>query len=314
MITFGPVPSRRLGRSLGINNIPPKECSYSCVYCQVGRTLTMQTDRRTYYPPDTIVNEVRSRIEKAREQNDPIDYLTFVPDGEPTLDENLGEVIRRLGPFGIKTAVITNSSLLWREDVREELCRADWVSVKVDTVREETWRNVNHPYRSLNLDAILQGILEFSRIYPGELATETMLVRDRNDSREQLEEIAAYLSQVSPSSAYLSIPTRPPADRRVSSPDETVINHAYQIFQQKLEHVEYLIGYEGNAFSSTGNFEEDILSITAVHPMQEEAVGELLNRTDSEWEIVHRLIKEEKLAEIEHRGKKFFVRKFTRKS
>lgn len=314
MITFGPVPSRRLGRSLGINNIPPKECSYSCVYCQVGRTLTMQTDRRTYYPPDTIVNEVRSRIEKAREQNDPIDYLTFVPDGEPTLDENLGEVIRRLGPFGIKTAVITNSSLLWREDVREELCRADWVSVKVDTVREETWRNVNHPHRSLNLDAILQGILEFSRIYPGELATETMLVRDRNDSREQLEEIAAYLSQVSPSSAYLSIPTRPPADRRVSSPDETVINHAYQIFQQKLEHVEYLIGYEGNAFSSTGNFEEDILSITAVHPMQEEAVRELLNRTDSEWEIVHRLIKEEKLAEIEHRGKKFFVRKFTRKS
>lgn len=314
MITFGPVPSRRLGRSLGINNIPPKECSYSCVYCQVGRTLTMQTDRRTYYTPDTIVNEVRSRIEKAREQNDPIDYLTFVPDGEPTLDENLGEVIRRLGPFGIKTAVITNSSLLWREDVREELCRADWVSVKVDAVREETWRNVNHPHRSLNLDAILQGILEFSRIYPGELATETMLVRDRNDSREQLEEIAAYLSQVSPSSTYLSIPTRPPADRRVSSPDETVINHAYQIFQQKLEHVEYLIGYEGNAFSSTGNFEEDILSITAVHPMQEEAVRELLNRTDSEWEIMHRLIKEEKLAEIEHRGRKFFVRKFTRKS
>lgn len=314
MITFGPVPSRRLGRSLGINNIPPKECSYSCVYCQVGRTLTMQTDRRTYYTPDTIVNEVRSRIEKAREQNDPIDYLTFVPDGEPTLDENLGELIRRLGPFGIKTAVITNSSLLWREDVHEELCRADWVSVKVDAVREETWRNVNHPHRSLNLDAILQGILEFSRIYPGELATETMLVRDRNDSREQLEEIAAYLSQVSPSSTYLSIPTRPPADRRVSSPDETVINHAYQIFQQKLEHVEYLIGYEGNAFSSTGNFEEDILSITAVHPMQEEAVRELLNRTDSEWEIMHRLIKEEKLAEIEHRGRKFFVRKFTRKS
>jgi wyosine [tRNA(Phe)-imidazoG37] synthetase (radical SAM superfamily) len=272
----------------------------------------MQTDRRTYYPPDTIVSEVGRRIEKTRERKDPVDYLTFVPDGEPTLDVKLGETVRLLGAFGIKTAVITNSSLLWREDVREELCRADWVSVKVDAVREETWRNINHPHRSLRLDAILRGILDFSYIYTGKLATETMLVKDRNDSREQLEEIAAYLSLVNPSGAYLSIPTRPPADHRVNSPDEAVINHAYQIFQQKLEHVEYLIGYEGNAFSSTGNFEEDILSITAVHPMQEEAVSELLNRTDSGWDIVHRLIKEGKLAEIEHRGRKFFIRKFTR--
>jgi wyosine [tRNA(Phe)-imidazoG37] synthetase (radical SAM superfamily) len=274
----------------------------------------MKTDRRNYYPPETIVNEVRSRIEKARQRKDPIDYLTFVPDGEPTLDENLGETIRRLGAFGIKTAVITNSSLLGREDVREELCRADWVSVKVDAVREDAWRNINHPHRTLKLDEILQGILAFSRIYPGKLATETMLVMDRNDNLEELEEIAEYLSLVGPSSAYLSIPTRPPADPRVSSPDETLINHAYQIFRQKLEHVEYLIGYEGNAFSSTGNFEEDILSITAVHPMQEEAVSELLDRTDSRWEIVHRLIKEGKLAEIEHRGRQFFVRKFTRRS
>lgn len=312
MILFGPVPSRRLGRSLGINNIPPKQCSYACVYCQAGRTLTVQTQRSTHYPVNRIVREVRERLELAQEQQDPIDYLSFVPDGEPTLDENLGEEIRRLGPFGIRTAVISNSSLLWRDDVREELSQADWVSVKVDAVREGTWRKINRPHRSLHLDSILEGILEFSNFYAGMLTTETMLVRDLNDSRTELEEIADYLSLVHPSRSFLSVPTRPPADPRVCSPDEEMTNHAYQVFRQKLEEVEYLTGYEGNAFSSTGNFEEDILGITAVHPMQEDAVRDLLMRTNSKWTAVNRLIKEEKLSETEYRGKRFYVRKFPR--
>jgi len=118
MITFGPVPSRRLGRSLGINNIPPKICTYSCVYCQVGQTIQMQVHRKDYYDPDKILKDVQTKIEKVQARGDTIDYLTFVPDGEPTLDINLGQEIEMLGEFGIKIAVITNASLLWREVFR----------------------------------------------------------------------------------------------------------------------------------------------------------------------------------------------------
>ncbi|GAH79790.1 unnamed protein product, partial [marine sediment metagenome] len=121
MITFGPVPSRRLGRSLGINNIPPKVCSYSCVYCQVGRTLNIQVERRTFYEPEKILEEAFDRVKKTEKIGEAINYLTFVPDGEPTLDKNLGRTIELLKPPGIKIAVITNGSLIWREDVREEL-------------------------------------------------------------------------------------------------------------------------------------------------------------------------------------------------
>ena len=128
MIAFGPVPSRRLGRSLGINNIPPKVCTYSCVYCQLGRTIKMKVERGAFYEPDEILQDVHDKVEKAREAGEVIDYLTFVPDGEPTLDINFGREIELLRPLGIKIAVITNSSLIWREDVREALMKAERIA------------------------------------------------------------------------------------------------------------------------------------------------------------------------------------------
>ena len=136
MFAFGPVPSRRLGRSLGINNIPPKTCSYSCVYCQLGRTSQLIANRQAFYKPKEIFKEVRRKVDEAISRNEKIDYLTFVPDGEPTLDINLGEEISLLRQIGIPIAVLTNASLLWREDVREDLLKADLVSLKVDSVNQ----------------------------------------------------------------------------------------------------------------------------------------------------------------------------------
>jgi len=129
-IAYGPVLSRRLGQSLGINNIPPKICSYSCIYCQVGRTLNMQSERGEFYQPEYILEVTEEKIKKTREKGETIDYLAFVSDGEPSLDINLGRVIKLLKPLGIKIAVISNALLIWREEVREELCGADWVSLK----------------------------------------------------------------------------------------------------------------------------------------------------------------------------------------
>jgi len=309
MIAFGPVPSRRLGRSLGINNIPPKVCTYSCIYCQLGRTIRMQVTRPTFYEPGEILKAVQEKIEKAKKAGEEIDYLTFVPDGEPTLDANLAREIELLRSSGIKIAVITNGSLVWLPDVREHLMQTDWVSLKIDSTREEVWRRLDRPHGTLKLNSILDGMLEFADAYLGELVTETMLVEGINDGDEHIREVADFLAQLWPARAYLSIPIRPPAEAWVRAPGEEAILRAHQILQERVGQVEYLIGYEGDAFAFTGDVEEDLLSITAVHPMREEAVKEFLTRAGSGWSVVGRLISQGQLVETNFEGRSFYMRK-----
>lgn len=308
-IAFGPVPSRRLGRSIGINHIPPKTCSYACIYCQVGRTSRLRTARHVFYAEDDIVADVQRKVDDARAAGERVDYLTFVPDGEPTLDVSLGRAIERLKPLGIKIAVISNGSLLWRADVREALAQADWVSVKVDAVRPDVWRRINRPHRSLWLSMVLEGMLTFAESYRGELATESLLVRGVNDDAAHLADVAAFLTQLHPAKAYLAVPTRPPCEPWAEPPPEDVINQAFQLLCGQLEHVELLIGYEGNAFASTGNLADDLLSITAVHPMREDAVRELLVRTGAEMSVVRALVEGGRLVETTYKGHKFYTRK-----
>jgi len=140
VIVFGPVPSRRLGRSLGLNNIPPKHCSYSCVYCQLGTTYNLIIERRQFYDPQNIFDEVKEKVIRLKETQEKVDFITFVPDGEPTLDVNLSKEIRMLKFLGIPIALITNSSLLFLESVRQDLCEADLVSLKIDAVSELTFK------------------------------------------------------------------------------------------------------------------------------------------------------------------------------
>lgn len=308
IITFGPVPSRRLGRSLGINNIPPKNCSYSCVYCQVGRTMVRQIAAQTFYRPEEIDNAVTAKVNAALGAGEKIDYLTFVPDGEPTLDNHLGEAIDRLRPLGIKIAVISNASLIWREEVQHTLNKADWVSLKIDSVDKATWKQINRPHESLQLSAILQGIKSFAQQYQGELATETMLVEGVNDDYESVASVAEFLFQIKPHKAYLAIPTRPPAETDIRAPDENVIIRAYQLMKERLVDVEYLIEYEGDTFVLTGGVEQDLLAITAVHPMREQAVKMLLAKADADWSLIQRLLEENKLKRVEFSGEFFYVR------
>ncbi|HDH41078.1 MAG TPA: radical SAM protein [Candidatus Altiarchaeales archaeon] len=309
MKAYGPVPSRRLGKSLGINNIPPKVCSYSCVYCQLGTTIRTCIERREFYEIEAIIKDVNRKVKEAKKNKEFIDYLSFVPDGEPTLDINLGREIELLRSLRIKIAVITNASLIWREDVRDDLLGADWVSLKIDAISEKIWHRINRPHRSLRLEKILDGMLEFARVFGGELTTETMLIRGINDNDREIGEIADFLSELKPERAYISIPTRPPARRDIMPASEEKINMAYQILSNKLSNVEYLIGYEGNAFAFTGDVEEDLLGITSVHPMREEAVREFLSKTRSDWSIIERLIEENKLIETEYGGKRFYMRR-----
>jgi wyosine [tRNA(Phe)-imidazoG37] synthetase (radical SAM superfamily) len=310
-VAFGPVPSRRLGRSLGINNIPPKFCSYSCVYCQVGKTINMTRARRSFYKPEDIFEQVKRKVNETNQRKEPIDYLTFVADGEPTLDINLGNEISLLKQLGIPIAVITNFSLIWQNDTREDLLEADFVSFKVDTVNEKLWKRINRPHKELKLNTILEGISDFVKEFRGTIVSETMLI-DGIDYGDEFEKTAEFLKQLKRlDKAYIAIPTRPPTESWVTPAKEETVNEAFQVFAEKLgaNKLEYLIGYEGNAFSFTGRVEEDLLSITSVHPMREEAVKEFLTKTHASWSIIEKLLLEDKLVELEYSGKIYYMRK-----
>lgn len=310
MIVYGPVPSRRLGRSLGINTIPAKVCSYSCVYCQVGRTTHLQLERQPFYPPEEIAAAVAEKILKLRDAGASVDYLSIVPNGEPTLDSNLGRTLDLLKPFGIPLAVITNASLLWRDDVREDLAKAAWVSLKVDSLREDVWRKLDRPHGKLRLSNVMDGMLAFADLFRGELVTETMLVRNENDSEADLELLGRFLARLKPSRAYLSLPTRPPAERWVAMPEEDCLNRAYQLLHGSGIEVELLAEYEGMAFSSLGDVAEDLLAITSVHPMREDAVRALLLRARGDWLMIRELLATGQLIETDYKGEKYYLKKF----
>lgn len=311
MIVFGPVPSRRLGRSLGINNIPPKVCSYSCLYCQAGRTSRLQVERAVFYQPEAVATAVFEKVHMLREAGEPVDYLSFVSNGEPTLDMNLGRTVDLLAPLGIRIAVITNASLLWREDVRRDLARADWVSVKVDSLREDAWRNLDRPHGNLRLAKVLDGISAFAGSYRGVLVTETMLVRDMNDSVAEMKQLGCFLRSLKPMRAYIALPLRPPAERWIEPPPEDVVNRAFRILCESGIDVELLAEYEGSTFSAVGSVAENILSIAAVHPLRKDAVLEILADTGSDWLLVAELLAEGRLVETEYKGNTYYLRSFT---
>jgi wyosine [tRNA(Phe)-imidazoG37] synthetase (radical SAM superfamily) len=308
MIAFGPVPSRRFGRSLGVNNIPPKRCSYSCVYCQLGPTRAMRIRRRPFLRVQELVRAVEEKVAACRAGDDSVDYLTFVPDGEPTLDLLLGPAIRSLKPLGIRIAVITNGSLLWRADVRADLAEADVVSVKVDSTALETWHAINRPGRQLRLPAILQGLRTFARDFSGEVWTETMLVEGMNDDVEGAARLADFLGEVAPVRAYLSVPTRPPAVSHVRPPSGEALARVHGIFRERLPRVEILARPEEGVFSHGDDPAADLLAILAVHPMPETVARQYLEEVGSDPAMLDELVDEDRVVRIGYLGGSFVKR------
>jgi wyosine [tRNA(Phe)-imidazoG37] synthetase (radical SAM superfamily) len=311
-IAFGPVASRRLGHSLGINNIPAKRCSYSCVYCQVGRTAQTELERVSFYEPELIAREVSTRLAQLRARGEPVDHLAFVPDGEPTLDARLGHTIALLRSLAVRIAVITNGSLITREDVRADLRLADWVCLKLDSVDEAQWRRINRPAASLSLAPILEGMLTFAAEYRGELVTDTMLVRGINDGEDDVGATAALVSRLAPARAYLGIPTRPTAEPSSAAPDERRFASCLQRFSCSVPVVEALTGYALSDYGSTGDVARDLRDIVSVHPMRHDEVDGYLRKVGAGWAAVDALLAAGEIERVEYRGHPFYVRRFER--
>ena len=305
-LVFGPVRSRRLGWSLGVNNVPSKACTYACVYCQVGPTDRACLDRDTFFDPATIVAAVRERVAQCRDECQPIDYATFVPEGEPTLDRRLGEAIAGIAALGIRVAVLTNGSLLWRDDVRADLAAADWVSVKVDTVDEATWHRLNRPIGSLPFAAVLDGVRRFAEARGGRVVTETMLVAGLNDDEPALRRTAGFVADLGPVHAYISVPTRPPAESWVDPPTAEAIGRALGAFLARGIPASCLvdeIDEREPPIALQGDVTQELLAVLAVHPMTEAAAGASIRRAGADWSLVEALLDQGRIVRVRHRGR-----------
>jgi wyosine [tRNA(Phe)-imidazoG37] synthetase (radical SAM superfamily) len=308
---FGPVPSRRLGRSLGVNHIPPKTCSYSCVYCQVGRTNRLRIQREEYCGVDELIMRIASRLQEVRNHLSRVDFVTLVPDGEPTLEKNLGVLISAVkSRLDIPVAVISNASLVTIPDVQDALRQADWVSLKVDATVEDVWRRIDRPHGSLDLDEILSAIETFAESYKGTLVTETMLVGGLNETNEILKTNAEFIGRIRPDVAYLSVPTRPPAERWVTAPSEEAVHSAYEIYKRSIDAVELLIDYEGDDFFSADSPITELLNVASVHPLREQAAASLVGSKEQANKILGELVAHGRMKLVEYQGEKYYMRKF----
>ncbi|MGB3091808.1 MAG: radical SAM protein [Candidatus Zixiibacteriota bacterium] len=206
---YGPVPSRRLGISLGVDVVPYKNCSYDCIYCQLGKTTNHSIQRKSFVPIDSVISDVK----KVLNENSDIDYITFSGSGEPTLNQDICEMITRVKSFTqIPVAVLTNGSLLWDRRVREDVTRADLVVPSVDAVSEDIFQKVNGPVEGLDVKKVLDGIREFCKDYRGKVYLEIMLVKDVNDSEEEIRRINQFVGELNVDRIQLNTVIRPPAD------------------------------------------------------------------------------------------------------
>lgn len=272
---FGPVPSRRLGQSLGIDTIPLKTCNWNCVYCQLGRSLPLTNERREYVPVEDILLEAEQTLRSHK--NGDIDWVTFVGSGEPTLHSRFGELIRRVKNMtALPVAVITNGSLLYLPEVREELSAADAVLPTLDAGSAELYRKINRPHLQITFERLVDGLVAFRKEYQGKLWVEVMLVRGLNDTSEALEDISKVLQRVMPDAVHINLPTRPPCETWVQLPDEEGLMRAMSILGKIAEVVHPAEG--SFDLSRYENVVDAIVGIITRHPMRQDELERTLTR------------------------------------
>jgi wyosine [tRNA(Phe)-imidazoG37] synthetase (radical SAM superfamily) len=272
---FGPVPSRRLGQSLGIDTIPLKTCNWNCVYCQLGRTKPLTNKRKEYFPAEKIVAELRKAL-RAHQPGE-IDWVTFVGSGEPLLHSNMGWLIRQVKNMtNLPVAVITNGSLLYLPEVRQELVAADAVLPSLDAGTAELYHNINRPHPEITFERLVEGLIAFRDEYRGKLWVEVMLVRGLNDTPQALWDIANVSQRIRPDAVHINLPTRPPAETWVQPPTDESLMQAMAILGDIAEVVHPAEG----SFDLSGydNPIDAVIGIITRHPMRQEELECTLDR------------------------------------
>jgi wyosine [tRNA(Phe)-imidazoG37] synthetase (radical SAM superfamily) len=272
---FGPVPSRRLGKSLGIDPVPLKTCNWNCVYCQLGRTKPLSNVRGEFFPPEDILAEVKQAL-ASRTPGD-IDWVTFVGSGETTMYARIGWLIAQVKSItSLPLAVITNGSLLYQPDVRRELFTADAVLPSLDAGNAMLYRKINRPHPAVSYKKLVDGLVAFRKEYHGKLWLEVMLVQGLNDTPGALLEIAAIVQEIRPDEVHILQPDRPPAENWVQPPDKKALLDAQAI----LGDVARIVQIHHGDFELQGpdSLVEAVIGIITRHPMREDELVQTLKR------------------------------------
>ena len=294
---FGPVPSRRLGRSLGVSPVVKKSCNYSCIYCQLGRTNKMTNTRKDFFPVEDMITEFKEYLK----DDDKFDVISIVGEGEPTLYSKLGELIKGLKALTDKpVAVITNSALMGDEKVRRDLMEADIVLPSLDSFDEESWHKIDRPHGSLVYKDMFEGLIKFTKEFKGQIFMELMLMDKINDSNEALDKFKALFEKLSYDKLYINTPVRPPAEDYAIVSTKERINYACEL----LGGISIDALASGGFFSEIEDDYEAILSIIGRHPMnQHEVLGFLESRNvENTDELFERLNNDEKVVPTEYKG------------
>ena len=292
---FGPVPSRRLGRSLGLDITPYKTCTFDCVYCQLGRTTNRTVQRKEYVPKDLVLSELKGFLGEIGED---IDYITFAGSGEPTLHSKIGEMIDAIKAMtDIPVAVITNGSLLFREDVRSDLLNADLVLPSLDAATEPAFRAVNQPHESLEVGKIIEGIRIFREAFEGEFWLEIMVVKGMNDQEEEISALMDAISRIDPDRVQLNTVVRPSAEA-VEAAGRDEMMRIRERFGENAEIIaDARIGVRA-----------DILPLLQRRPLTMDEISDALQVHRNEAaKYLRELVERGEVASVVHGGKRYFA-------
>ncbi len=303
---FGPVPSRRLGQSLGIDPVPTKTCNFNCVFCQLGRTEHLTKERGEFFQAEEIVEQVEAAL--ASRPKSTVDWVTFIASGETCLHSRLGWMIDEVRKLtSLPLAVVTNGSLLYRPEVRHALAAADAVLPRLDAGTSALYRRINRPHPGFTFEHHVDGLIKFRRSYTGRLWLEIMLVGGENDSEQALQDIAAVVGKIEPDEIHISLPTRPPAETWVRPPQRHVVLKALNILGNKAR---VIPPTEGDFELEAGeNVVEAVLGIIARHPMSQNELENCLARWSPEGvqEALAKLEADGRITVVAHLGSRFWT-------
>ena len=313
---FGPVFSRRLGHSLGIDLLPPKICSLNCVYCEVGPTTDLTCERKEYVPTAEILREIDQVLEQGAAGR-PIDVFTLTAMGEPTLHSGIGKIIAHLKAKTDKpVAVLTNGTLFFDPKVREELSAADIIIPSLDAARQESFERVNQPASAVNLEQVIEGLALFRREFQGEVWLEILLVRDMNDSLEDLKALQQAVQKIHPARIQLNTVARPPMDGRARPVTRERMEQAAAMLAEGYDgRVEILVDFQAIEKKGKGKAEglqetlvEEIASLLQRRPCPLEEIDRALHVQDLELvrECVQTLVSTGRIEKIVHNNKEFY--------
>jgi len=267
---YGPVPSRRLGISLGVDIVPYKTCSYDCIYCQLGKTTDRTLERKSYVKASSLLDELKETINL----NSDLDYITFSGSGEPTLNKDIGQMIEKVKKFtSIRVAVLTNGSLLWNDKVRENLSLADLVVPSLDAISEETFQRVNRPMKGLGIEKVLDGINIFCEQFKGKIYLEIMLVKNINDSEEEIRRINQYVKNLRIDKIQLNTVIRPPSDSDAKPLNKDELIKAKALFDPEIK-VELIADFKRETSRAyQKDLEEGIIELLKRRPTRGEEMA-----------------------------------------